>query len=134
MSKKLFIPAAGTKYGYYMTDRPQNINPGGAQATGGFAEWWNSWFAVTADNHIDHMTKLMEDTIAKTSQKVFRYAAGTVINGKKVGGQFAKTSAGTTLRGVTVGGYVDGAARTAEVQMKQAGKYVFNDDEWEGDE
>jgi hypothetical protein len=123
-ARALFIPDASNKYGYYMTTRPSTINPGGNQATGGFARWWNSWMESRAQALVDQETALAEDHIASTGQTVIRYAAGTKINGKSVGGQFAR---GTSISFA----YVKAEERAAELRfMEQIMSYYPEESNW----
>jgi hypothetical protein len=124
-AKKLFIPSKTAKRGFVMATKA-TINPGGPQATGGFAAWWSQWFEARADTIAKEEAKKAEEVIAATGQKVIRYAAGTKIGGKSVGGQFA--------RGQVVSyGNIDAAKATAEMQAKNTFQRVWNEDseEWE---
>lgn len=84
----LFIPTTRNKRGYVMSKRPTRINPGGSQATGGFSNFWNNWFDSRAREITINITRRYEEELGATGRKVMRYAAGTVINGEKVGGRF----------------------------------------------
>lgn len=88
--KKLFIPSQTHPEGYYMTSTPQTINPGGPNTTGAFASWWAEWFSSRAQVIVNEESEQTENWLVATGAKYVRYAAGTVINGKKVGGQFAR--------------------------------------------
>ena len=91
----LFIPTTRNKYGYVMTMKTVTINPGGPESTGGFARFWTTWFGGKAQGIANDFSRAAEENIAKTGQRVIRYAAGTKIDGKSVGGQFAS---GRTVR------------------------------------
>ncbi len=92
-AKRLFIPSEKAKKGYYMTPNPVRVNPGGAAATGGFAEWWTLWFDTKAQMVVNEKVQATENWLVATGAKYVRYAAGTVINGEKVGGRFASGKA-----------------------------------------
>lgn len=125
-SQKLFIPDANNKYGYYMSSNPSNINPGGSSATGGFADFWNTWFDSRAQGIVDEFVKKGEEVIAATGQKVIRYKAGTKINGVAVGGRFA------TGIGVSIG-YINGVEQSSQLMAAAELNSVYND-EWDGEE
>lgn len=117
-SRALFIPTSDSKYGYVMTTKTVTINPGGPQATGGFARFWNAWFSSKAQTIATSFSRAAEQTIAKTGQSVIRYAAGTKINGSSVGGQFASG------RSVKIA-YANAKA-TAETRAKHTLKKKYN--------
>lgn len=96
-SKRLFIPWEGAKKGYVMTDKGVRVNPGGAHSTGGFTEFWTAWFGSRGQSVTETLVKKTEEELGATGRKVVRYAAGSVVGGKKVGGQFA------AARGVEMG-------------------------------
>lgn len=115
-SQKLFIPDERAKYGYYMTSKPQTINPGGPKATGGFTEWWTLWFGTRAQGIVTEQVKMAEEFIKSTGQRVIRDATtGRFASGKAV--EF---------------GYVDAAERTAQIATMTAAKNYFNegDEDW----
>ena len=100
-SKRLFIPDASARRGYFMTTKPTTINPGGAQATGRFTEWWNAWFETRGQEIANTKTRLAEETFAANGRKVIRDATT---------GRFA--------RGHRVSfGYDNGKRRTAELEF-----------------
>lgn len=110
---RLFIPSASAERGYFMHAGSTTINPGGYGATGGFSQWWFAWFAGPAQLIVESESLAAEEIIAATGQKVTRYAAGTVIDGQKVGGQFMRPAP-------VVIGYINAAKRAAEAQMTAA--------------
>jgi hypothetical protein len=122
-ASKLFIPTKKAKAGYVMTAKAVNVNPGGAIATGGFADWWNTWFATKAQGIVTEESQSTERWLVATGAKYVRYAAGTRINGVAVGGRFA---AGKNV----TAGYVN--AKAEEVKRKVLGeaKAMFNEDKW----
>jgi hypothetical protein len=81
----LFIPDASARRGYYMTKKPQTINPGGGGATGKFTAWWTNWFASRGQEIANNKTKLSEETFAANGRKAIRDATtGRFATGKKV--------------------------------------------------
>lgn len=122
-AKRLFIPDADAKKGYYMTSTPTTINPGGATATGGFATWWNEWFSLRAQTIVTEEVQRTENWLVATGAKYVRYAAGTVKNGKKVGGQFASG------RNVSAG-YVNAKAREVKRKVMAEAERMFDEDAW----
>lgn len=122
-AKRLFIPDASNKYGYYMTSNTQRINPGGAVATGGFARWWNEWFTTKAQGIVDEEAVASEQHIASTGQDVIRYAAGTKIGGRSVGGQFAKAQE------ISVA-YIKAKERAAELRFMEEIVQYYPEEEW----
>ena len=115
-AKALFIPLASADRGYIMTKKAVTINPGGAEASGGFAQFWGQWFASVAPGHVKNRTKLAGELIQKTGQRVIRNAAGQFSRGQKVGIA-----------------YINAAERAAELEMLTAAKNYFADG-LEGDE
>lgn len=103
----LFIPTSSVPKGYVMLRRSVTINPGGEQATGGFSNFWVNWFESRAQGITAEFAQKVEEDLGLTGRKAVRYAAGTVINGKKVGGQFA------TGRGVSIN-YVNAKASATQ--------------------
>ena len=122
-AKKLFIPDANTKYGYYMTSHAQTINPGGEHSTGGFARFWNAWFDSRADDIVHGERAKAEEVLAATGQNVLRYVAGTKINGIGVGGRFA------SREGVTIS-YVDGKAAQAKAYATAQLEQYYGEEEF----
>lgn len=86
--KKIFIPDSRVARGFRMLESG-NPNPGGPAATGGFARWWTNWFNTVAVDIANKDSMKTAQTLAETGRTLIRHAAGTTINGKKVGGQFA---------------------------------------------
>lgn len=117
----LFIPTASAKQGYIMYRSPVRINPGGPEATGGFSTYWSGWFESRGQQITNNFTEKAEFELGKTGRKVIRYAAGTVVGGKKVGGQFASG------RGVSVG-YVNAKAASAQTYAEALLRRKYNDD------
>jgi hypothetical protein len=103
----LFIPLASAKKGYIMSKTSVRINPGGSEATGGFATFWSNWFESRGNQITSEFTRKVEQDLGETGRKVVRYAAGTVVNGRKVGGQFASG------KGVSVN-YVNAKSASAQ--------------------
>lgn len=124
-AKRLFIPSEKAKRGYYMHSGPVNINPGGAAATGGFSMWWNDWFAARAQGIVNEEAQSTQNWLVATGAKYVRYAAGTVINGQKVGGQFASG------RNVSFG-YVNAKAREVKRKVMADAEAFFDEDAWYG--
>lgn len=124
-AKRLFIPSKKAKRGYYVTSKPVRVNPGGATATGGFADWWNQWFSTRAQAVVSEEVQRTESWLVATGAKYVRYAAGTVINGEKVGGRFASG------RNVSAG-YVDAKAKEVKRKVLADSKRFFDEDAyWE---
>lgn len=117
-AKKLFIPDATKSKGFFMAPAAR-VNPGGPQATGGFAKWWSQWFESRAGEIARIESKKAEELIAATGQKVIRYAAGTKINGISVGGRFA------TGEAVSFGN-INAARATAEMQSRNTFKMAWD--------
>lgn len=105
--KGLFIPAANRRGGYLMTHRSVTINPGGESSTGGFTTFWTNWFESRGNQITAQFAQKVEEDLGLTGRKAVRYAAGTVVNGKKVGGQFASG------RGVSIN-YVNAKASASQ--------------------
>lgn len=124
-AKKLFIPDASRKKGFFMAPAAR-VNPGGPQATGGFAKWWGQWFESRAPEIAQTEAKKAEEVIAATGQKVIRYAAGTRINGVAVGGRFATGQ-------VVSYGNINAAKATAQMQAENTFKRTWNEQagQWE---
>lgn len=108
-TKALFIPWEKADDGFITTRKPVTFNPGGRAATGGFAAWWNEWFGTRAHAITAEESKRINKWLTVTSNNQVRWAAGTVVGGEKVGGQFAKG------RSVSAS-YVD--AQAAKVKKK----------------
>lgn len=126
-AQKLFIPDASKKKGFFMAPSAR-VNPGGPQATGGFANWWSQWFETRAPEIAREESAKAEELIAATGQKIMRYAAGTKINGMSVGGRFAAGQ-------VVSYGNIDGAKATAQMAATNTFKRVWTDDpDEEGEE
>jgi hypothetical protein len=121
-TKRLFIPDAKAKYGYYMTATPKTINPGGPGATGGFASWWSTWFQSRAAEIVAEKVKIGEDFIAATGRKVIRHAAGTKIGGRSVGGRFASGTAKEFE-------YVGMSSKRAEAEVLSAARKFYDEEE-----
>lgn len=111
-SSKLIIPSDSRKRGYILTPTPVNVNPGGSQATGGFASWWASWFQSSGPVYVKEATGLAQETIAKTGQKVIRDRKGRFSSGQKVSVA-----------------YINAEKRAAEMEMKKAMKMVLKQEE-----
>lgn len=124
-AKRLFVPSEKAKKGYYMTTGPVNINPGGAAATGGFSMWWNDWFAARAQTIVTEESEATQNWLVATGAKYVRYAAGTVINGQKVGGQFASGKAVSF-------GYVNAKAKEVKRKVMADAEAFFDEDAWFG--
>lgn len=124
-AKKLFIPDASKTKGFFMAPSAR-INPGGPQATGGFAKWWSQWFETRAESIAEAEASKAEEVIKATGQKVIRYAAGTRINGVSVGGRFASGQ-------VVSYGNINAAKATAEMEAKNTFKRAWNEksEQWE---
>lgn len=120
-AKRLFIPSEKAKRGYYMTNKTVRINPGGASATGGFASWWNEWFTARAQDIVTEEVASTERWLVATGAKYVRYAAGTVMGGKKVGGQFASG------RNVSAG-YVNSKAKEVKRKVMADAEKFFDED------
>lgn len=119
-AKRLFIPDENAKRGYYMSATPVRINPGGAAATGGFAEWWNQWFSTRAQPVVDEQVAKTEAWLVATGAKYVRYAAGTKINGVSVGGRFAAGS-------VVSASYVNAKAQEVKRKVIADSKAMFKE-------
>lgn len=120
-AKRLFIPSEKAKRGYYMTSKSTKIRPGGAAATGGFANWWNLWFGSRAEQVIGENVAATEKWLVATGAKYVRYAAGTSIGGIKVGGQFAAGKVVSTS-------YVNSKAASVKRKVQSDSKAFFNED------
>lgn len=123
-AKRLFIPSEKAKRGYFMTSGPVRLNPGGASATGGFATWWNEWFALRGQVIVNESVQRTENWLVATGAKYVRYAAGTVINGEKVGGQFASG------RNVSFS-YVNAKAKEVKRKVMAEAEAFFDENAWE---
>lgn len=124
-AKKLFIPSKDAERGYVMTHKTTNINPGGKASTGGFATWWNEWFAMRAQAIVSTEVQQTEKWLIATGARYVRYAAGTSIGGRKVGGQFASGRAVSAT-------YVDAKARSVKARVLAESKVLFDEDKyWE---
>lgn len=122
-AKKLFVPDERAKKGYYMTTGPVTINPGGAAASGGFATWWNEWFAARAQAVVSAEVERTESWLVATGAKYVRYAAGTVMNGKKVGGQFARGKAVSAS-------YINAKEKSVKEKVLREAEAFFDEDAW----
>lgn len=122
-AERLFIPTTSSPRGFVMTKNPQDINPGGKVATGGFATWWNEWFSSKAQAVADEETKRIENWLVVTGKKYVRYAAGTVIDGVKVGGRFASG------RAVTVS-YINAKEKSVKKKVLSEAIRQFDEDKW----
>lgn len=122
-SKKLFIPTTSNKRGYIMTSSPVRVNPGGSQATGQFSEWWRVWFETRAPKIVKAEAELTEQMLAETGRKLVRYAAGTVINGEKVGGRFVSS------KGVSIS-FVNAKAEEVKREVMNLSARYFDEDKW----
>jgi hypothetical protein len=116
-AKALFVPLASADKGYIMTRKPVTVNPGGNESSGGFSQFWTTWFETVAPQHVAEKTGLVEGIIGKTGQKVIRDAAGRFAGGTNVGVAYA-----------------DAAKRRARLQMLTAARTQFANGEWEDDE
>lgn len=125
-AKALFIPVEGHKRGFVMATGAR-INPGGANATGGFASWWTQWFETRAEAIASEESHKAEEVVAATGQKVIRHLAGTRIAGKAVGGRFA------SAQGVSYG-YINAKKQNAEMEAKNTFQRVWDEDEEMDDE
>lgn len=124
-AKRLFVPSEKAKRGYYMTTGPVRVNPGGASATGGFALWWNEWFSMRGQAIASGQVEATQNWLVATGAKYVRYAAGTVIGGKKVGGQFAS--------GKNVSfGYVNAKAKEVKRKVMADAEAFFDEDAYRG--
>jgi hypothetical protein len=121
MAKKLFIPDATKKKGFFMAPSA-HVNPGGPQATGGFADWWTRWFEARAPQIAKEQSEKAEELIAATGQKIVRYAAGTKMGGVSVGGRFASGQ-------VVSYGNINAAKATARMEALNTFRRVWTDDE-----
>lgn len=122
-AKRLFIPSKKAKKGYYMSSNPTNINPGGASATGGFATWWNEWFTMRGQAIVDAEVQKTQNWLVATGAKYVRYAAGTVINGERVGGRFASG------RNVSAS-YVNAKEKSVKEKVLRESETFFDEDKW----
>ena len=55
-----------------MTSNPVTINPGGRQATGGFSEWWNTWFGARATEIVEEILPRAEKQIRESAMRELR--------------------------------------------------------------
>ena len=124
-AKRLFVPSEKAKRGYYMTTGPVRVNPGGASATGGFATWWNEWFSLRAQEVVTEEVQRTERWLVATGAKYVRYAAGTMIGGKKVGGQFARG------RNVSAS-YINAKEKEVKRKVLAESERFFDEDAWMG--
>jgi hypothetical protein len=123
-AQRLFIPSFTANKGYVMTAKTVTINPGG-NSTGRFATWWTTWFDMRAQEIAEAEAELTEEFLAATGRKVTRYADGTVIGGKKVGGRFAKAN------GVSVA-YVNAQSEKVKREVMTASEKFFDEDSYWG--
>lgn len=86
---KLFIPTTSSPTGFVFSRGPVTINPGGSQATGGFANFWNSWFSTKGEGVTAEMAELIEEELGATGRKIFRRVAGHPGAGQFASGQVA---------------------------------------------
>lgn len=121
--KRLFIPTTQNERGFIMTERPQTINPGGPVATGGFASWWNEWFGLNAQSIVNEGAKRAENWLVATGRKYVRYAAGTVIDGVKVGGRFAKGKLSTAA-------YINSQEKSVKEKILRESSAQFDEEKW----
>ena len=121
-AKKLFIPSKKSPRGYFMSSGV-NVNPGGPGSTGGFARWWNEWFSMRAPSTVAEESQKTQDWLVATGAKYVRYAAGTVVGGKKVGGQFASGKVVST-------GYVNSKAEEVKRKVMAESEAFFDEDAW----
>lgn len=83
--RALFIPGSFNGRKYTFTTNPVTItNP----HQGEFTNLWMHWWGHFAEQHVAEIAEKTNVTVAKTGQRLMRHAAGTVINGRKVGGRF----------------------------------------------
>lgn len=107
-----------------MADKAE-FNPGGPQATGGFAAWWNAWFSARSADITSDAARKTEDVIRRTGQKVVRWAAGTVVGGQSVGGRFA------TAKGLQFG-YIDAnQVKWRRNVQKELDAFYGTDGDWD---
>ena len=125
-AKMILIPTRQSSKGFVMRPSSQ-VNPGGPQATGGFANWWNAWFDGNADVIAKGESVKTEEFLKKTGQRIVRWAAGTTRGGVAVGGQFAKQK-------VMDFGYIDGNAARWKGDVEKRLKRFYADREDEGDD
>lgn len=125
-AKKLFIPDENAPRGFVMVDRAR-VNPGGANATNGFYNWWNTWFEARGNAIQSEVVDQARAEVLATGQKVVRYAAGTVKNGKNVGGQFAS---GNIVMMGNINAVQNRAELIAEGELKRAWR---SDDDFDED-
>lgn len=71
-SKMLFIPTTDNPKGYVRTPNSVSINPGGAQATGGFSEWWAGWFGARAEELVAEIVPMAEKQINMSAERSMR--------------------------------------------------------------
>lgn len=124
-SKMLLVPTHSSPRGFVFMSASK-INPGGVQATGGFANWWNTWFDAEAQVIARGESVKMEQKLEKTGQRIVRWAAGTTMNGASVGGRFAKQKA-------VEFGYVSGQAARWKGNVEKELRRFYDDDELDGD-
>lgn len=125
-SKMLLVPNMRSKRGFVLASS-KTVNPGGAQATGGFANWWNAWFDSKAAVIAQQESVKMEEFLQKTGQRIVRWAAGTSRGGRAVGGQFAKQQALDF-------GYISGERSRWKGNVEKALRNFYGDDEdWNGE-
>lgn len=122
-AQKILIPTEGAKRGYVMKEKSV-INPGGREATGGFAKWWMEWFSTSGQKTATRVSDETEKFVTGLGRKYVRYAAGTVIGGEKVGGRFA------TGRAITPG-YIDSKNKQVKSQIMKESKAYFDKKQWE---
>lgn len=117
-AKALFIPSTRSEDGYVMTKKSVTFNPGGPEATGGFAQWWTTFFETMAPAIVQAEQQSTEEFIKKTGQKVLRNAAGRFASRKGSGIS-----------------YIGSAKRTAELETLTAAKNYFSDGpvDWDGE-
>lgn len=123
-AKKLFIPSETNKRGYVMTSQTVNLNPGGTAATGGFAKYWNWWFANRAPDIMQEEIEATENWLVLTGGKYVRYAAGTKIGGKSAGGQFARGKPFSMSN-------VNAKARQVKARILADAEEHFDESKWE---
>lgn len=119
----LFIPTTKSPRGYVLTPKSVKVNPGGRQATGGFATHWNQWFNLRAQSLVNDEVASTEKWLVATGAKYVRYAAGTKVNGQSVGGRFASG------KNVSIG-YVNAKAKEVKRKVKADSKRQFDAVAW----
>jgi hypothetical protein len=122
-AKRLFIPSMKSPRGYYMTSNPVTLNPGGKAATGGFATWWKLWFDTRAEAIVKLEAEETEEWLVLTGKKYVRYAAGTKIGGKSVGGQFASG------KGVSMA-FINAQSRKVKAAVLKDAERHFDEEAW----